>query len=1301
MHFLMAVALIAPSVTSTAYAVETTSQQSSEAVTSTTDSSRKQEPIITQETTDIKQEAPNQATSDSVKQSQETTAPAETTNLETSTAEKEETSTPQKITILGTSDVHGQLWNWSYEDDKELPVGLSQVSTVVNQVRAQNPAGTVLIDNGDNIQGTILTDDLYNKAPLVNEKTHPMITAMNVMKYDAMVLGNHEFNFGLPLIQKIQKEAAFPILSANTYNKEDGRRFVKGTTTKELDFNQDGQPDLKVGIIGLTIPHIPLWDGPRVTSLNFLPLKEEAEKAVTELKANDQADIIVASIHAGQQNSDPAASADQVIENVAGIDAYILGHDHLSFTKQGAAPNGKTVPVGGPKDTGTEVVKIDLSVAKNADKWEVQEGTATIVPTTNVPADEAVKAATKEYHEQTRAFIQEEIGTATADFLPKQEIKGIPEAQLQPTAMISLINNVQKEVTGAQLSAAALFKYDSKLPAGKISYATIFDIYKYPNTLVSVPINGENLLKYLEKQGAYYNQTQPDDLTISFNPNIRVYNYDMISGVDYKIDISKPVGERIVDAKIDGQPLDPAKEYTIAMNNYRYGGLASQGIQVGEPIKNSDPETLRGMIVDYIKKKGTLDPEQEIERNWSIIGTNFDEKWRTKAIELVNDGTLQIPTSPDGRTPNAAAITKQDVRNAGFDLDNAYTIMHTNDVHGRLEAGKGELGMARLKTFKDQENPTLMVDAGDVFQGLPISNFSKGADMAKAMNEVGYDAMAVGNHEFDFGLEIALGYKDQLNFPILSSNTYYKDGSGRVFDPYTIVEKAGKKFAIVGVTTPETATKTHPKNVEKVTFKDPIPEVEAVINEIKEKYADIQAFVVTGHLGVDETTPHIWRGDTLAETLSQTYPELDINVIDGHSHTAVESGKRYGKVIYAQTGNYLNNVGIVTAPENELTKKTAKLIPAEELLGLPENPAVKAIVDEARTNFNAENEKVIVNYIPFTLDGQRENVRTRETNLGNLIGDAIMSYGQDAFSQPADFAVTNGGGIRADIKQGPIKVGDVIAVLPFGNSIAQIQVTGAQVKEMFEMSVRSIPQKDENGTILLDDAGQPKLGANGGFLHVSSSIRIHYDSTKPGTRLASDEGNETGQTIVGSRVLGIEIKNRQTQKFEPLDEKKQYRMATNDFLAAGGDGYDMLGGEREEGISLDAVLIEYLKSATSLRLYRAATTIDLAQYKEPFPGERIVSISEEAYKELIGGGETPTPDPKPDPKPTPETPVATNKQNQAGARQSNPSVTEKKKYGGFLPKTGTETETLALYGLLFVGLSSSGWYIYKRRNKAS
>ena len=127
--------------------------------------------------------------------------------------------------------------------------------------------------------------------------------------------------------------------------------------------------------------------------------------------------------------------------------------------------------------------------------------------------------------------------------------------------MISLINNVQK-VTGAQLSGARCLNTTVNY-AGKISYATIFDIYKYPNTLVSVPINGENLLKYLEKQGAYYNQTQPDDLTISFNPNIRVYNYDMISGVDYKIDISKPVGERIVDAKIDGQPLDPPKNIRL------------------------------------------------------------------------------------------------------------------------------------------------------------------------------------------------------------------------------------------------------------------------------------------------------------------------------------------------------------------------------------------------------------------------------------------------------------------------------------------------------------------------------------------------------------------------------------------------------------------------------------------------------------------------------------------------------------------------------------------------------------------
>ncbi|MGG5342650.1 5'-nucleotidase C-terminal domain-containing protein [Enterococcus sp. AZ192] len=1198
--------------------------------------------------------------------------------------------TLQRLTILGTSDVHGQLWNWSYEDDKQTPVGLSQVSSVVANVRSENPNGTILIDNGDINQGTILTDDLYNKAPLI-DRPNPMIKAMNYMNYDAMVLGNHEFNFGLDLIKKLNNEANFPILSANTYVKETNNRFVGGTMKKDIDLDGDGTKDLTVGIIGLTTPQIPLWDGAKVDSLYFKPLKDEAEKAVAELQ--DDTDVIIASIHAGRENSDPTAAADQVINNVAGIDAYILGHDHRSFAEKIQGPNS-LVPVGGPKDTGTELVRIDLDLTKTEDKWHVANSTAAIVDTKTVAADETLKEQTKEYHETTRAFISEKIGTATADFLPPEEVKGIPEAQLRPTAMISLINNVQRKATGAQLAASALFKADSKLNAGDISYSNIFDIYKYPNTLVSANITGANLLTFMEKQADYYNTPEPDDLTISFNSNIRVYNYDIISGVSYKIDISKPSGERIIDPTIDGQPIDPNAKYTMAMNNYRYEGLLAQGLITEEPLVSTDPETLRGLIADYIREKQTLDPEEEIEENWEIIGYNFDKKWRDLAVQLVNDGILHTEPATDGRTPNVKPITKQDVVNAGYE-PTSITIMHTNDVHGRLEGnGKDVLGMARLKTYKEQIQPDLLLDVGDVFQGLPISNFSKGMDMAKIMNEVGYDAMAVGNHEFDFGFDTAMAYKDVLDFPILSNNTF-KDGK-LAFDPYKIIEKNGKNYAVIGVTTPETATKTHPNNVVGVTFADPIVETKKAIKEINESGKTIDAYVVIGHLGIDETTPHEWRGDTLAESLSKEFTDLNITVLDGHSHTAVDGGKRFGNVIYTQTGNYLNNVGLVDVDLVDHSKKTASLTAAETLAELPENPAVKALVDEAKANFEEWGAKVVIENNPYQFNGERDNVRTRETNLGNLIGDAMLDYGQEGFNHQTDFAVTNGGGIRANIEPGKVTLGDVIAVLPFGNSISQIKVTGAQVKDMFELSLRSMAQKDENGTIILDEYNQPKLGANGGFLHVSSTIRVYYDSTKKGSLLPADEGNGTDKTIVGERVLRVEVQDRKTGEFAPIDEGATYYMATNDFLAAGGDGYDMLGGEREEGPSLDTVLIDYLKQASNLRLFNAATNIDLAQYKEAFPGERIVSISEADFNEKFKPEPTPEPKPEPKPKPIPNPNPKDPEKEKAPDKEKTPD----KKTADY-PKMGEKVAAYGSLGVILIGLSGYGVYEYNRKRQAS
>lgn len=1215
--------------------------------------------------------------------------PAEKQQTIKQEADAETNSEMLSLTILGTTDVHGNLWDYSYEDATQKNLGLAKISTVVQETRKQNP-NTLLIDNGDNIQGTLLTDDLYNVKPDLLTQTHPMIAAMNYMGYDAMTLGNHEFNFGLDLIKKIESEANFPLLSANTYQKATNTNFVKAYQIKEVN-------GVKVGILGLTIPHIPIWDGAKVDSLVFHSLREEAKKQVKILKETEQVDVIVASIHAGLDNKDPEAAAINVIEEVPEIDAFIVGHDHKDIARKITDINGKEKPVGAVQDTGTGVVKINLKLAQDevTAKWAVADSTVEVVKTANYPADETLKSLTQNYHDTVNNFVKEPVATASGDFLPPQEVPGIPEAQLKPTALISLINNVQKEVTGADISAAALFKASSSLPAGPVTFANIFDIYKYPNTLIGVEINGAQLKQYMEKQGAYYNQYQPGDVTISFNQNIRVYNYDMFSGVDYKIDISKPVGERIVQLTYQGKAVQDTDTFKLAINNYRYEGLVSSGIITAQPYYESDPITLRSSIVEYVKNKGTIRPEEEIEDNWEVIGADLNHYLRPYIIEQVKAGNIVVKESETGRTPNIESLNVQKLIAEGKIPESMlqqkipFTIMHTNDMHGRLafDAKGNTLGMAKLKTYKDQEQPTLMVDAGDAFQGLPISNYDQGMDMVKAMNAVGYDAMTVGNHEFDFGYEQAMAYKEALNFPIVSANVY-KDGV-RSFEPYTIIEKAGRKYAIIGLTTPETATKTHPNNVKGVTFADPIPEAKKLLKELK---GQADAYVLLTHLGVDETTPKEWRSDTLAESLSQdeALKDLDMVILDGHSHTELKEGLRYGNVMLAQTGNYLNNVGMVETDfgQNPVSL-TASLTPASSLAHLAEDAAVKQIVDEAQAKFEAGTSEIVIPYNPYVLNGERDNVRARETNLGNLISDSLYEYGQTGFAHQSDFAVINGGGIRTSLNQGPITQGDIIAVLPFGNIVSQVAVNGEQVYQMFEHSLRSAPKTDENGKVQLDDKGQPALGANGGFLQVSESVRIYYDSNKTG---ALPEENQAGQ-----RVLHVEIQNRETGKFEAVDRKKTYYVTTNDFLAAGGDGFTMLGGEREEGPSMDTIVTDYLKSAGTIRLLRESQPVDLAKYAEEFPGARIVSMSAADFAEMN--------------KPKPEEPGKPEKPNENGSGNTNngngttgsnadelanqkPTGSSKDKKE--LPATGEETNSGWLYGLLFLGISS---WIYTDKKK--
>ncbi|WP_414055308.1 5'-nucleotidase C-terminal domain-containing protein [Macrococcus equi] len=663
--------------------------------------------------------------------------------------------------------------------------------------------------------------------------------------------------------------------------------------------------------------------------------------------------------------------------------------------------------------------------------------------------------------------------------------------------------------------------------------------------------------------------------------------------------------------------------------------------------------------------------------------------------------TTEVTTeAPTTETPTTEAVTTETPTTEAVTTEqpttenpNTIKILHTNDMHGRLDAEDGRvIGMAKVKTIKAKEQPTFMFDSGDAFQGLPLSNFSKGADMAKAMNAVGYDAMTVGNHEFDFGFDTAMNYKKLLNFPIISSNVY-KDGKS-VFTPSTIIEKNGKKFGVIGVTTPETATKTHPNNIIGVTFLDPVKSVTA---EMKKLQGKVDAFIILSHLGIDSTTKQAWRGDNLMTSLATNKDFMNnaIIVLDGHSHSVIENGELKNTAILAQTGTALANIGKVTFDlQNKVTTNLkASLIQEADTKEVAQDDAVKAIVETAKSNFGKATSEVVF-HNPVALQGERNDVRTRETNLGNAIADAMEAYSKTGFETTGDFAVTNGGGIRASIDGNKdVTIGDIIKVLPFGNTITQIDVKGSDVKTMFEHAL-SAPTIEKDGKTTLD--------TNGAFLHISKSIKVHYDLTKP----------------AGERVYAIEVLNKKTNKFEPLNNTKTYKVVTNDFLAVGGDGFTMLGGPREEGPSLDAVVRAYFKAADmsayttdALERILAGSASDVnVSTEEPTTEDNKPQIDVATDEEGNEGNiikEDTTEDPVVTEEKTPEddkvipfekvamtneTKLDTTIQsNQIPASSDKPAITEAVEQ---LPITGEAAGT----GAAAVGLLGLGLYLVKRKS---
>ncbi len=537
------------------------------------------------------------------------------------------TTKNKKITILATTDIHGNILGYNYDKGESFNnSGMNRIYSYIKQVKSEN-LNTLVVDNGDIIQGNTLTDEMYSNK---KDEKHPVISAMNFMGYDAMVLGNHEFNFGLDLIKSLEKQSDFPFLSANVDYRESGEDFVKTHTI----INCGG---VRVGIIGLTTPNVPRWVGNLVKDLNFHDLGETAYRYVSEIR--DKVDIIMVMAHASMvsehDKKNERDAAEKILRLCPEIDVLVVGHFHITVKEK----RGKTL-IGGATDSGQEVIRFDLTLDNNN---HVIDGQVKVVSMkAYYPSEELSELPViKKAHETTMDFVTEVIGEATEDFQPKDEISFIPEGRLRDTPLIELINKVQLINSGADVTSTSLIRDDSNIKKGVITYGHIFNVYKFTTFLYVVEVTGKELKNYMEWAASAYNQWKSGDISISFTVDIPGYQHEFFAGVNYKVDISKPVGHRIVDLIFKGDLVKENQKLKLATSDYCYfANLKGRKLAKNNYIWKSS-NTIRDMIVEYIKNQGIISPQ--VDNNWEITGVNLESPYKEKIIKLVNEGSIELP----------------------------------------------------------------------------------------------------------------------------------------------------------------------------------------------------------------------------------------------------------------------------------------------------------------------------------------------------------------------------------------------------------------------------------------------------------------------------------------------------------------------------------------------------------------------------------------------------------------------------------------------------------------------------------
>ncbi|ETI69712.1 bifunctional 2',3'-cyclic nucleotide 2'-phosphodiesterase/3'-nucleotidase precursor protein [Neobacillus vireti LMG 21834] len=1119
-------------------------------------------------------------------------------------AAKAEGTGTATLRILETTDLHSNVMPYDYF--KDAPVtdyGLAKTATLIKEARSEK-TNSMLFDAGDTIQGNPLASYVAKVKRLAPDETHPIYKAMNYLKYDAGIVGNHEFNYGLDYLNDVLEEVQFPIVNANIYKDDhdnDPTNDVNYFTpykilSKTIKDDTGNEHVIKVGVIGFAPPQIMRWDKDNLSGKVITKdIVKEANKFIPKMRA-EGADVIVAIAHSGcdidEEGKEEAENAVYDLTKVPGIDAMLFGHAHVNFPGD-AGFNGKAnIDNTNGKINGVQAVEagfwgnnlgvLDLALVQDAHgKWAVDKANSKSVNrpvSANTALDEKIVADVKNVHDATVNYVRGKIGETDIpmhSFFTR--VMDDASTQIVNAAQMDYVKkwinaNAPEYKNVPVLSAAAPFKGGrggvgdyTNIPKGDVAIKSAADLYLFDNTLKAVEVNGDQVKRWLEISASQFKTIDPskdgnqDLLDYDFRP----YNYDVIDGVKYEIDVTKPVGQRIINLTLlDGKAVDPAQKFIVATNNYRAGGsgglaeLKDAKVVVDSPFEN------RQILMDYISEKGTINPVAD--NNWRIAPVGGKAKL---VFHSAPDAKAYLAQQPNVKDLGAST-TKPGYELFELDQNVHVQLLGINDFHGQLDTWKtnkdaqGNVtsvvgGIEYLAAYlKDRKatNPanTLMVQAGDlVGASPPVSALLQDEPTIRFMNEIGMDVGTIGNHEFDEGVaemlrlinggshEKTKQYEEKYgkftgaDMKYTVANVVDEKTNKPILPPYVVKEVDGVKIGFIGVVTTSTPTIVIPSGVAGVKFTDEVTAINKYTKELKEQ--GIKSIVVLAHNAGSSKTDGTGATGDVVDIAKKVDSEVDV-IFGAHDHAYLnakvkdDTGKEKLLVQAYSYGQAFSDVNLTIDPvTKDIVASQAEIVMTDHAKITPD-AKVKAKLDGYQ-----EDIKPIVSK-PVGETGAELSKAANpdgESVLGNVIADGMRTINH------TDFAFMNSGGIRNPVPQGVVTWGDLFKVMPFGNDNVTMKITGEQVRILLNQQFQAPPSYDKIMAI--------------------SGLRYTWTNKKD----------------YGEKVLDIYLPNG-----KKIDPKAEYSITVNNFMADGGDGFTVLREGKNRvtaGVDLDE-FVAYFKT---------------------------------------------------------------------------------------------------------------------------